>query len=150
MRFLLIVCLLLIGSLRPLFSYAQTEPSPAGPTPVLAVTRQDTVWAIHHLFEARRRTGKHLLVAGLVTVPVALAVTFVQVLSYIGGGSTKSDNIGNVGSALINIGLFGGVAPGLFLRIKSRRAKEKAVIEAYEQRHVLSAKMRQKLVTKYF
>lgn len=147
MRLFLLVCLLLLGSLCPLRSHAQTESRPVEAAPTLAaLTHQDTVRALHHLFEARRRTGKRLVGAGLLTLPAALMITVGQALTSFGA----NDNTGEFGGALVNVGLLGGVAPGLFLKVRFRRAKEKAVVEGYEQRRVLPVPLRRKLVPKYF
>ena len=103
MRNALLVCLLLLGSLRPLLSAAQTPPTSAGPAPAL-VTRQDTVRALHHLFATRRRTGKHLITAGLFTLPVAFVAALIQAVNRSGASSGTID----YGSALAGLGALGG------------------------------------------
>jgi hypothetical protein len=125
-------CLLLSAGLRPLTGSAQTPPAPAGQAiaPVLS-TRQDTVQALHRLFETRRRTGKHLVTAGLVAIPAAVVISLVEVLASF--GSSTGGTEGNIGAVVMTAGVLGGVAPGLNQAIKFRRAKERAVVAGYEQ-----------------
>lgn len=127
------------------------------PAPTVVYTQQDSIRAIQRLFRTRRRTGTWFVVGGttaLATIGVLYGVT--SAFSSLGNtayavtnqSGPESDNTGYIAAA----GIVGVVTliPTIHLKGSYSRAKEKALIKAYEQGEPLPATVRGALLDKFF
>ncbi|GGF18281.1 hypothetical protein [Hymenobacter cavernae] len=160
MRYAMLVCWLL-NSLLALPIQAQTATDSinraARLAPTVTHTRQDSIRAVQRLFHVRRRTGTWFIVGGTIagaTIAILYAATS-AVSSVVNFGypltnqaPPKVDNTGYVGAGVV-VGI-GTVIPAIVLKTSFNRAKEKALLQAYEQGKPMPADIRNALHDKFF